>query len=170
MTEKRFYSLAGIALIAMIAITFLGEYFSSVSLLFNILLAFVGVVAGFLTNQYFAEKSDKQNLGKHAFSGYRMSGDISTSIDEIIKSIEGLKGTVDDTSRLSKKEVGLMFDVVTGQLAMLQRISLLANSQWKDVLPKEEQRTINLSTERKLRITAETFVSEELALASRQGS
>jgi len=162
MTEKRFFLLALVSICAAVVIAVLGEFFQAANLLFNILLALAGVVGGYLTSSYFDKKAERQNLGRYASAGLRLSVDIYDSLKEILEGIEELRKSIDDGTSLSKRDVNLMFDVIAGKISVLQRFSLSANNQWRDVLPPEQivelsrrERTLELSEDWEVQITEE---------------
>lgn len=164
MTDKRFNGLSILFVITLIVLAILGESFKSASLLFNVLLAVIGILAGYLTSHYFAKMSERQNLGKVASAGHRLSLEVYDALKDIDTQIESLKGALDDTAHLSKQEVTLMLATIASGLRVLQRMSLSANTQWRDALPPEEasevdrrrKRLIELSDEITLEVTTET--------------
>ena len=158
MTDRRFFWLIVASLLAILILAVLGVLFESFALLFNVLLAIVGILAGYLTSSHFAQKAERQNLGLFASAGYRLSTDIHDSVTEIIEKVEELKDVAVDGSKLSQKDVNLMLEIVSGKLKVLQRISLSANKQWRDVLPSEQLRTVELSNEREIQIIEEKHV------------
>jgi hypothetical protein len=160
MTDKRFYGLALISLAAMVTMAFLGAFLESIGLLFNVLLTVIGIIAGYLTNHYFAAKSERQNLGRYASAGNRLSLDIYDSLKGILEEIEKMKISSSDSDDLPKRHVDLMLDRISGELQVLQRFSLLANNQWRDVLPPDRllelsnrEKRIALSEDREVQIT-----------------
>ena len=66
MNEKQFYTIVILSLVTTVILAVLGEYFQSVSLLFNVMLAIIGVIAGIITSLYFAKQSERENMGKFA--------------------------------------------------------------------------------------------------------
>lgn len=116
MTDRHFFWLVVASLVAIVVMALLGMVFQSLGLLFDILLAAVGIVAGYLTSSYFDKRAGKQNLGLYASAGYRLSGDIHKSVCEIIEKTKELRNLVDDESRVSKKNVRLMLDIISSQL------------------------------------------------------
>jgi len=168
MTERRFYWLASVSLIALVIMTILGAAFDSVTWLFEVSLAVTGILAGLLTSSYYHKKSEQQSLGKYASAGLRLSFDIYDSLNEIIETIEELRESTHDGGRFSKRDMSLMFDIISGELRVLQRFALSANNQWSEVLPTEQlqelrkrERIIALSEDRELQITEETRVLQK---------
>lgn len=162
MNEKSFYFISIVSLITVVTLAVLGEYYGSVSLLFNVMLTAIGVIAGILTSLYFAKQQERENLGKYASSAYRLSTNVYDSLTDVITSIEKSR----NTETLNKPETySIRLEEVANKLRIIQRFALSANDNWRDVLPPKELNELRakeatvalvpLSSDRKLRITEE---------------
>jgi hypothetical protein len=168
MSERRYFQLSVTALVVAVIMALLGAQFESWSLLFNVLLAVIGLVAGFLINGYFAGKSEKQNLGKYASAGYRLSVDIHDSLNEILADIETMKSFGAGIQEATVDIVGYRFEIVAAKLRVLRRFALSANGQWRDVLPdsqlselQKREKLIDLSEDSQLIISEERRLLKE---------
>ena len=169
MTEKQFFWLTMVSLCAIVVIAFLGEFFQAVSLLSNILLAVAGIVGGYLTSSYFDKKAERQNLGKFASVGLRLSVDIYDSLGEVLEEIDNLtKSANANEEELSTRNLNLLLDAIAGRISVLRRFSLSANNQWKDMLPPEQLlelkkrgRVIDLSEDWEVQITEEVHAIQQ---------
>ena len=155
MSDRHFFWLLAGSLAAVVVMALLGVLFQSLGLILDILLALVGVVAGYLISSYFDSRARKQNLGLHASSGYRISSDVNVALGEIIDKTGELKELVADESRISKRNVLLMLDVISGKLEVLRHVSLSAAIQWTDVMSSEQKRQLEISNERDVRLIEE---------------
>lgn len=163
MTETRFFILSLFALVFLVAVAVLGEFLEAFTLLSNLLLAVSGILGGFLASSYLHKKSEEQNLGRSASMAFRLSVDIYDTLKDILQKVNDLRSTLPEEGSLESEKVGLMFDVISGKIEVLQRFSLSANTQWKEYLPPEELlelgkrvRTIHLSEDWEVKISEDT--------------
>jgi hypothetical protein len=165
MIDKRVQRIGLIGLLGLMAAILAGVYFQSFDLLLNILLSVSGILIGIITNAHFAERSEKQNLGRYASTAHRLSVDIYDSLNETIEKIEDLQKGVENQDGVTNTDVYSMLEIISGKLRIIQRFSLSANSTWKEVLPPDElvalskrEQRIGLSDEKDLVLTEEKHV------------
>ena len=140
MNEKQFYVISVLSLATVVALAVLGEYFQSVSLLFNVMLTVLGVIAGILTSLYFAKQQESENLGRFASLAFRLSTDVYDSLTDTITSIQE-SGT--ETSTVDSHVYSVRLEELANKLHLIQRFAITANNNWKHLLPPEEQNELS---------------------------
>lgn len=138
MADRKFYIICSVFIIIMLSCTILGALYEKLDILFNILLTVLGTIAGFIINRFFAQKSERHNLGNLATSGYRLSIGVYEDLKDTLLLIERLK--TDNELNNARLEI------IAEKLKVIQRFAYSANLQWKDTLPENLSIDLNKIT------------------------
>lgn len=167
MSSKTFFTFLFSFIFLLSIIGFLiywGEQNQSYTLLSSLLIALISIISGGVISYYISSKASAQDLGKYATSALRLSTNIYDGLGECIRRIEQLKSETNEKESIPTNQVRLMLDSIEGMLKLMQTLSLSANDNWRDVLPKEQLEELLKRKE----LVEQKMIREQTLSSSRQ--
>lgn len=128
MNEKQIWIIGILFMAGMLLISILGMLYPKYEIVFSVLLALWGAVAGFMANAWFSEKSKKQELGNYSKAGYRLSVDIYDNLTKTLILID----KYEKGGNIKPEHL----ETVAEKLKTIQSITISSNDHWRDSLPE----------------------------------
>jgi hypothetical protein len=136
--EYQFLWALAFLLIFQLVFIYLGDTISQFKGLSTLLYSLVGFGAGLWISHFYYRKSKEQDLGRLGSAGFRMSISIYEGLQECVEYINNLRKESMAEKKVTVNNLFLILNSIDGMLKITQRAAILANENWREVLPQDQ--------------------------------